>query len=248
MISPLKIASLAVLALGLAACEAGPKKTAEVDPNSVVARSEMMLPAVVRVPRPPREAMCLTPAELEAEEIIQYHSRLMVVALTCRTQRLDVDLYKTYMEFTQRHQGVIRSSEQTLIERLRRTGWPNPAPRFDNWRSKVANELSIDAARQGLKAFCASAPQEILDAAQLPVGGFKPEIIPASYSIPTVDSALCSTARPQTASARAAAGKATENKAAQNKPTAVKPAASAGSTGTAAAKPPAAKPATQPAR
>lgn len=235
--SALRFMCLAVLAGGLAGCAAAPKK-AEVDPNSVVARAEIMQPAVTRIPRAPREAVCLTPAELEAEEVIQYHSRLMVVALTCRTQRLDVDLHKTYMEFTQRHQGVIRSSEQLLIDRLRRSGWANAAPRFDNWRSKVANELSIDAAKQGLKSFCATAPQEILDAAKLAVGEFKAEVIPASYRIPSVDPALCSASRPQSAAARPAAGKAGENKAAQSKPSGAKPAVPAGSA--AAATPPAA--------
>lgn len=223
--SALRLGAVTILALGLAGCAAAPKQTEAVDPNTVAARAAAMQPAVTRIPRPPREAACLTQAELQAEEVIQYHSRLMVVALTCRTQRLDVDLYKTYMEFTNRHQTVIRSSEQMLIDRLRRSGWPNPAPRFDNWRSKVANELSIDAAREGLKQFCATAPQEILDAAKLPVGQFNAEFIPATYRIPSVDPALCSAARPQSASARPAAAKPAAPKAAESKPAAAKQAA-----------------------
>jgi hypothetical protein len=201
-LTPLRAVLFAGFAVMLAGCAAAPPKPAAVDPNSVAARTEMMQPAVTRVPRPAREAACLSTAEFEAEELIQYHSRLMIVALTCRTQRLDVDLYKTYMEFTNRHQEVIRNSERLLIERIRRAGWANPGPRFDNWRSKVANELSTDVARQGLDAFCAIGPQEVLDAAKLGAGEYTPAVIPAGYRIPAVDPVFCTSARAQSAAAR----------------------------------------------
>lgn len=235
MVGFTRLAAAGGVALLLAACASdGTKKAAEVDPNSVVARAEMMQPAVTRLPpkpaRPPRAALCLTSDELRAEEVIQFHSRLMVVALTCRTQRADVDLYRTYMEFTQRHQDVIRRSEQTLIDRLRRTGWQNPGPRFDNWRSKVANELSTDAARGGLRAFCTAAAEELLEAAKLPPGEFSPDVIPATYAMPAVDNALCSTSTPRPAATKAAVkpgGTAAPaaNKTVESKPKSVPPAA-----------------------
>lgn len=229
-----RFAGLAIAGAILGGCAAGgPKPAAELDPNSAAARAALMQPAVTRLPpkpvRPPREKLCLSESELQAEEVIQFHSRLMVVALTCRSQRADVDLYRAYMEFTERHQDVIRRSEQVLIDRLRRSGWANPAPRFDNWRSKVANELSIGAAKGGLRAFCTSAADEILEAAKLAPGEFTPAVIPASYAMPGVDAALCSAARP----AAAKAGPAAQNagvaaaRAGESKPKAAAPAPAA---------------------
>ncbi|MEA1651100.1 hypothetical protein UAJ10_19005 [Nitrospirillum sp. BR 11164] len=99
---------------------------------------------------------CYSPAEFDAEQAIRYHTRLMVIGLTCQQLGGNYEgLYVRYKKFTLAHKTQIIAWEDALIARYRKTAKGNPNRALDTLRTHLANEMSQHIAAVSTDIYCA---------------------------------------------------------------------------------------------
>lgn len=109
------------------------------------------------------------PAVAEAEQGIKIHSELMVIGLNCQhmTPRGWKNFYQQYREITSRNADLFASYEKTLINYYSQSGDNNPEGRLNDLRTRMANQVSIDAAKMRPDIFCARFAPRIPKVAQM---------------------------------------------------------------------------------
>lgn len=117
----------------------------------------------------PAEAKACSPAVSEAEQGIKIHSELMVIGLNCQhmTPRGWKNFYQQYREITAKNADLFAGYEQTLINFYSQSGDSNPEGRLNDLRTRMANQVSIDAAKMRPDVFCARFAPRIPKAAQM---------------------------------------------------------------------------------
>ncbi|MDE1148139.1 MAG: hypothetical protein PW843_16180 [Azospirillaceae bacterium] len=116
---------------------------------------------------PKDEGPCYTKSEFDAEQAIRFHTRLMVIGLTCQQLGGNYEgLYVRYKKFTLAHKTQIIAWEDELIARYRRTSKANPNRALDTLRTHLANEMSQHITAVSTDVFCA-AHADSLAAAEL---------------------------------------------------------------------------------
>lgn len=108
---------------------------------------------------------CHTAAEIEAAEAIRFHTELMIGSLACREDGAATDTYTQYQAFTRRHADTLARFEQVLIARFGRLYDGDPVARFDDHRTRLANELADWVSQQPRLYYCAG-QRALLDAWQ----------------------------------------------------------------------------------
>lgn len=112
--------------------------------------------------RPKVAGACYSKAEFEAEQAIRFHTRLMVIGLTCQQLGGSYEgLYVRYKQFTLNHKTQIAGWENTLISYYRKTAKGNPYHALDNLRTHLANEMSQHIAAVSANIYCTAHVPEI---------------------------------------------------------------------------------------
>lgn len=112
---------------------------------------------------------CYSTSEAEAEQGIRIHSELMVIGLNCQhmTPQGWKNFYQQYREITARNANLFADYEQRLINYFSRSGIPNPEGRLHDFRTELANKVSVDAAQMRPDIFCATYASRIPQTAQM---------------------------------------------------------------------------------
>ncbi|WP_148293997.1 hypothetical protein [Azospirillum sp. B4] len=152
LVAPLLSLALAVTAVGtpaFAADKATPAKKAAVSaPKKGKAAPEAKTPKVA--------GPCYSSAEFDAEQAIRFHTRLMVIGLTCQQLGGNYEgLYVRYKKFTLAHRTQIIAWEDALIAHFRKTSKGNPNRALDTLRTHLANEMSQHIAAVSTDVYCA---------------------------------------------------------------------------------------------
>lgn len=101
-------------------------------------------------------ASCYTQAEAEAEQGLRIHSELMVIALNCQHMTNgggSGNLYSQYRRFTSSHADLFAGYERTLISHFASEG-SNAEGKLHDMRTRFANDISMQSARQRPDIFC----------------------------------------------------------------------------------------------
>lgn len=101
----------------------------------------------------PVSAQCYSRAEAEAEQGLRIHSELMVIGLNCMGILKSPALYGQYQSFTRQNHAMITGWENTMIGYFDRNGG-NGVTQFHDFRTRMANQISGDAARMRPDVFC----------------------------------------------------------------------------------------------
>lgn len=100
----------------------------------------------------PAWAGCYTIEQYKAEQVIRYHTRLMVLGMLCQGV-LKQNTYSDYQAFTQRNQIIINEQENKLISYFKQDNQPNPDRALHSFRTDLANAISQQAA-YSVTSFC----------------------------------------------------------------------------------------------
>ena len=109
------------------------------------------------------------PADVaEAEQGIKIHSELMVIGLNCQhmTPRGWKNFYQQYREITTKNQNLFAGYEKTLIGYYGQQGG-NAESKLNDLRTRMANQVSTDAAKMRPDIFCATFAPRIPKVAQM---------------------------------------------------------------------------------
>ena len=98
---------------------------------------------------------CYTKAEFEADQILEFHTELMVIGLKCRTAYPVEKPFGAYTDFTNLHRSLLSGAERRLMEHFQRHGGGG-THRFDALRTDLANQASRRAAMIGETIYCAA--------------------------------------------------------------------------------------------
>jgi len=101
----------------------------------------------------PSFAQCFSRAEASAEQGLRIHSELMVIGLNCMGILRDPALYGKYQSFTRQNHDMIDGWERTMINYFARSGGSGETE-FHDFRTRMANQISSDAARMRPDVFC----------------------------------------------------------------------------------------------
>ena len=123
-------------------------------PIRALAALTLALTAAAIMPATSFARACMDANEQTAERGIRLHSELMVVALTCRDER-GQSLGQAYTSFTQQNLASVKAWEASLIRFYGAAGAGNPTRQLDDLRTRLANEVSMAAARETPPTFCA---------------------------------------------------------------------------------------------
>ncbi|WP_145733783.1 hypothetical protein [Nitrospirillum pindoramense] len=153
--APLLSLALAMTAIGAPAfaAENTPAKKAATSKKGKAApeKAAKTSPKAAKVSGP-----CYSPAEFDAEQAIRFHTRLMVIGLTCQQLGGNYEgLYVRYKKFTLAHKTQIIAWEDALIARYRKTSKGNPNRALDTLRTHLANEMSQHIAAVSTDVYCA---------------------------------------------------------------------------------------------
>ncbi|MEA1676047.1 hypothetical protein [Nitrospirillum sp. BR 11163] len=149
-----------LLSFALAAAMSGPAFAADkTTPVKKAAAAKKAAPEKA-AKTPPKAAKvsgpCYSPAEFDAEQAIRYHTRLMVIGLTCQQLGGNYEgLYVRYKKFTLAHRTQIIAWEDSLIAHYRKTTKGNPNRALDTLRTHLANEMSQHIAAVSTDIYCA---------------------------------------------------------------------------------------------
>lgn len=99
-------------------------------------------------------AQCYTPDQFRAEQVVRYHSQMMVIGMLCGGPYKQ-DTYAAYQAFTKRHEHTIRAEEDRLIAFFRQSGAASPTRALHDLRTGLANEMSMRA-MNARGAYCRS--------------------------------------------------------------------------------------------
>jgi hypothetical protein len=92
---------------------------------------------------------CLSQANLEARQVMQLHTQLMVASLTCPEAYGQGDLYQRYRSFTVTHADLIRASQERL------EGAVGGQQAFDLYRTDLANTEARRVIELSIGTYCA---------------------------------------------------------------------------------------------
>ncbi|MDG3441270.1 hypothetical protein [Nitrospirillum amazonense] len=151
-------APLLSLALAAAAVSAPAFAADKTTPAKKAAASKKAAPEkAAKTPKPAKvSGPCYSPAEFDAEQAIRYHTRLMVIGLTCQQLGGNYEgLYVRYKKFTLAHKAQIIAWEDSLIAHYRKTAKGNPNRALDTLRTHLANEMSQHIAAVSTDIYCA---------------------------------------------------------------------------------------------
>lgn len=102
-----------------------------------------------------RAATCYTPAQFEAEQGMRIHSELMVIALTCmKAPGGGADMYKKYQSFTRKNLTILSSYEGDMLQYFQQQGTKNTEETLNNFKTKLANQISQHAINMSTASFC----------------------------------------------------------------------------------------------
>ena len=98
---------------------------------------------------------CYTPEQFEAEQGLRIHSELMVIALTCmKAPGGGKEMYKKYQAFTNKNLAVIAGYETSMVAYFRSNGAKNDEEVINNFKTKLANDISKHAISMSTASFC----------------------------------------------------------------------------------------------
>lgn len=109
--------------------------------------------------------ICFQPAEIEADQAIQYQTELMVLADACKDG--------AYVGFTQRNREAIVAYQHAMIEHFRRGSGKKAEAAFETYLTHLANEEALRTAQQSVPAFCAGGVKRLEDAKAIAPEGFR---------------------------------------------------------------------------
>ncbi len=98
---------------------------------------------------------CYSQAEFQADQVIEFHTELMVIGLKCRTAYPKENPFAAYHEFTRTHRSLVTGAEREVMEFFRRKGGRAATQQFDTFRTELANLVSRRAALIGETDYCA---------------------------------------------------------------------------------------------
>jgi hypothetical protein len=104
-------------------------------------------------------ALCLQPADIEAEQAIRYQTDLMVISDTCGSG--------SYRDFTIHNRETIIFYQNQLIDRFRRAGVRNPRASLDSYLTEMANQSSLATVREATQAVCGRSAALLAEASTL---------------------------------------------------------------------------------
>ncbi|MBB6254250.1 hypothetical protein [Nitrospirillum iridis] len=152
----LLVAPLLTLALAVAAVGAPAFAADKATPAKKAAASKKAAPETKASKAPKVAGPCYSPAEFDAEQAIRFHTRLMVIGLTCQQLGGNYEgLYVRYKKFTLTHRTQIIAWEDALIAHYRKTAKGNPNRALDTLRTHLANEMSQHIAAVSTDVYCA---------------------------------------------------------------------------------------------
>jgi hypothetical protein len=108
---------------------------------------------------------CFAPSDIEAETAVRFQAELMVMSDTCGT--------RTYTDFARRNRSALIDYQKQVIERFRRSGQAHADVRFDNYLTRLANEVSLRSGTQPVATVCRNAAQLLATAEKLNDDGFR---------------------------------------------------------------------------
>lgn len=97
-------------------------------------------------------ANCYTPEQFRAEQVVRFHTQLMVMGLYCKGI-MKQNTYATYQDFTRRNQNIIKQEEDRLIGYFRKAGHKRADRELHTMRTDMANTISLQAGRSPV-AYC----------------------------------------------------------------------------------------------
>jgi hypothetical protein len=90
---------------------------------------------------------CYGPAEIEADQAVQFQTELMVVSGACQT--------RNYTDFLHRNSAIIATYQNQLIVHFRRDSGKHAEQVFETYLTHLANESALRAGDQGVAELCA---------------------------------------------------------------------------------------------
>lgn len=97
-------------------------------------------------------ANCYTPEQFRAEQVVRFHTQLMVMGLYCQGV-MKQNTYAAYQDFTRRNQNIIKQEEDRLIGYFRNRGYKRADRELHTMRTDMANKISLQAGQSPV-AFC----------------------------------------------------------------------------------------------
>jgi uncharacterized protein (DUF2267 family) len=102
---------------------------------ALAASGFVLLAASTASPAASATGTCYKPAEIEADQAMNFQTELMVLSDTCGDQ--------FYRDFTVRNREQILSYQQQLLDYFRRGGAKSPQASLDSFMTRVANEHAL---------------------------------------------------------------------------------------------------------
>lgn len=112
----------------------------------------LLLCVLITVPAMAQAARCYTPEQYRAEQVVRFHTNLMVMGLYCKSV-LKQNTYATYQDFTRRNQNIIKAEENRLIAYFQNNSGKNAERELHTMRTDLANRISLQAG-QSITRFC----------------------------------------------------------------------------------------------
>ena len=131
----------------------------------------------------PSMAQCYSNEEAQAEQGLRIHSELMVIGLNCMGILRSPQLYSQYQSFTKANHEMIDGWENTMIRYFNRNGG-NGESQFHDFRTRIANQVSSDAARMRPDVFCHNHVQRLAKAMTMTHGDLLQWASTSSPNIP----------------------------------------------------------------
>ena len=103
--------------------------------------------------QPALAASCYTPEVAAAESAIRLHSKLMVIALTCKIAGDGSSMTDTYAAFGRKHNAELREAESTMIGYYKQNG-KSAVSELDHLRTVLGNQYATESAEQDPHEFC----------------------------------------------------------------------------------------------
>ena len=120
-------------------------------------------------------AGCYNLDAASAEAAVRIHSKLMVIALTCKYGTDGANLTDAYVSFGRKYTRELQQAENTLIQYYRANGKSGVAE-LDRLRTVLGNEYSNEAAVNDPHEFCKTAANMVSQANMWGLPQFKQAI------------------------------------------------------------------------
>lgn len=106
---------------------------------------------------------CYTPDAAAAEAVVRIHSKLMVIALTCKYAPDGSNLTDAYVAFGKKNNVALRKAEADLITYYRQSGKSGVAE-LDKLRTVLGNQYATEIATADPTEFCKTAGSAVQQA------------------------------------------------------------------------------------